>query len=78
MLTTLHSFDFTDGANPYAPLIQASNGRFYGITFDGGVVITNGCPGGCGTVFAVNSTGSEATVHKFDPLYGDGQNSYAH
>ncbi len=51
-LTTLHSFDNTDGADPEAALIQGTNGTFYGTTPDG--ANTNGyCPSGCGTVFSL-------------------------
>jgi uncharacterized repeat protein (TIGR03803 family) len=49
-LTTLHSFDyFTDGNDPAAGLIQATNGSFYGLTVGG--PNTTGC--GCGTVFSL-------------------------
>jgi uncharacterized repeat protein (TIGR03803 family) len=35
-LTTLHSFDETDGTNPNGPLLLDTNGTFYGTTFEGG------------------------------------------
>jgi uncharacterized repeat protein (TIGR03803 family) len=52
-LTTLHSFDGTDGESPYAGLVQATSGNFYGTTHDGG---TSGNCGtyGCGTVFSLS------------------------
>jgi uncharacterized repeat protein (TIGR03803 family) len=35
-LTTLHTFDGTDGTNPNGPLLLDTNGTFYGTTLDGG------------------------------------------
>ena len=35
-MTTLHSFDGTGGANPFAGVVQATNGDFYGTTSAGG------------------------------------------
>jgi uncharacterized repeat protein (TIGR03803 family) len=49
--TTLQSFDNTDGASPYATLVQAANGTFYGTTQWGGV-------DGIGTVFGITPGGS--------------------
>ncbi len=57
-LTTLHSFDNTDGANPDAGLIQATNGDFYGTTPGGG---TNGE----GTVFRITASGTLTTLYNF-------------
>ncbi|MGO9564660.1 MAG: choice-of-anchor tandem repeat GloVer-containing protein, partial [Candidatus Korobacteraceae bacterium] len=51
-LTTLHSFNSSDGANPQGGLVQATDGNFYGTTFFGGA--NDNCaapPNGCGTVF---------------------------
>jgi uncharacterized repeat protein (TIGR03803 family) len=50
--TTLHNFDSTDGSYPYAGLIQATNGKFYGATYAGGS--STECPYGCGTVFSLS------------------------
>jgi uncharacterized repeat protein (TIGR03803 family) len=47
-LTTLHSFDSTDGSYPQSPVMQATNGTFYGTTSNGG-------PRGDGTVFSLST-----------------------
>jgi uncharacterized repeat protein (TIGR03803 family) len=59
-LTTLHSFDSTEGANPIAALIQATDGNFYGTTYGGGTA------GGWGTVLKITPTGTVTTLHSFD------------
>ncbi|MFZ0792418.1 MAG: choice-of-anchor tandem repeat GloVer-containing protein [Candidatus Korobacteraceae bacterium] len=70
-LTTLVTFDGTNGSAPAAPLIQASNGNLYGTTEYGGPI--NGCEGGfnpCGTVFKTTLSGTLTTLHTF--VYSDG------
>ena len=64
-LTTLYSFDFTHGATPYAPLIEANNGKFYGTTYYGGYESIYGCVYGCGTVFRITAEGVLTTVTTF-------------
>jgi|HubBroStandDraft_1064217.scaffolds.fasta_scaffold105028_2 uncharacterized repeat protein (TIGR03803 family) len=71
-LTTLHSFDLTDGALPNTALVQATNGKFYGTTPYGG---NNACSGGCGTVFTITPSGTFTTLHSFD--FTDGENPEA-
>src|SRR5277367_4076965 len=56
---TLVNFDGTDGANPEAGLVQATNGEFYGTTSEGGA-------NGIGTVFKITSKGTLTTLHSFD------------
>ena len=71
-LTTLYSFcsqtNCTDGAEPYARLVQAANGNFYGTTVGGGVR-------GGGTVFEITPTGTLTTLHRFNGT--DGATPYA-
>jgi uncharacterized repeat protein (TIGR03803 family) len=57
--TTLHSFDGTDGYEPSAPLVQATNGDFYGTTNTGGA---NGVGG---TVFKITPSGTLTTLYNF-------------
>jgi uncharacterized repeat protein (TIGR03803 family) len=62
-LTTLHSFDGTDGSQSVAGLVQASDGRFYGTTEFGGA-------NGEGAVFRITPGGTLTTLHSFDGVNG--------
>ncbi|MGA8429907.1 MAG: choice-of-anchor tandem repeat GloVer-containing protein [Candidatus Sulfotelmatobacter sp.] len=66
-LNTLYNFcsqaNCTDGATPGAPLIQSSNGKFYGTTSFGGSLQA-------GTIFSISSTGALTTLHSFDVTDG--------
>jgi uncharacterized repeat protein (TIGR03803 family) len=59
-LTTLHSFDGTDGASLWGRLVQATNGDFYGTTTGGG---SGSC--GCGTIFKITPSGTPTTLYSF-------------
>ena len=62
-----HSFcsqtNCADGGDPFAPLFQASDGNFYGTTFNGGAE-------GYGTVYDITASGTLTTLHSF--RYTDG------
>jgi uncharacterized repeat protein (TIGR03803 family) len=49
----------TDGRSPYAGLLQATDGNFYGVTSSGGAT-------GYGTVFKMTPAGEFTTLHSFD------------
>jgi uncharacterized repeat protein (TIGR03803 family) len=58
MLTTVHSFDGSDGFLPYDGVIQAKDGNFYGTTYGGGSFND-------GTVFKMTPSGELTTLHNF-------------
>ncbi len=75
-LTTLYSFCSSqpvcaDGADPYAGLVQGTDGVFYGTTRDGG---GTSCVD-CGTVFKITPEGTLTTLHSFDGSDGIGPSS---
>jgi uncharacterized repeat protein (TIGR03803 family) len=77
VLTTLHSFDYTDGAYPQAALVLAIDGNFYGTTSRGGITTAPQCNTGngvqgCGTIFKITPGGALTTVHQFDGTDGAG------
>jgi uncharacterized repeat protein (TIGR03803 family) len=61
-LTTLYTFcrkvNCSDGASPWAGLVQATDGNFYGTTSEGG-------NSNVGTVFKITSTGELTTIYTF-------------
>jgi uncharacterized repeat protein (TIGR03803 family) len=66
-LTTVYRFcsvsGCQDGANPSAGLLQASDGNFYGTTYNGGAY-------GLGTVFKITKAGVLTTVLSFNGTNG--------
>ncbi len=62
--TTLHSFSASDGVEPIASLLQASDGNFYGTTTALGANYD-------GTVFKITSEGVFTTLQSFDGNDGD-------
>jgi uncharacterized repeat protein (TIGR03803 family) len=71
-LTTLHTFDGTDGSQPLAGLVQASDGNFYGTTYMGGSQ-------GNGEIFKITPSGTLTTLHSFCSRTAckDGRNPFA-
>jgi uncharacterized repeat protein (TIGR03803 family) len=68
-LTTLYNFTGgADGEYPNVPLIQGTDGNFYGTTLNGGPSCNNGS-GICGTIFQFTSSG---TLNTLQSLTGGG------
>jgi uncharacterized repeat protein (TIGR03803 family) len=70
--TTLASLNDAGGYEPYAALIQGTDGNFYGTTFLGGTPHCFGPGGstvGCGTVFKITPAGQLSTVYSFTGGY---------
>jgi len=76
-LTTIYSFQVTDGANPVNSLIRATDGNFYGTTEFGG---SGACANqnqdlpnnGCGTIFKITPAGTLTTLYNFGSLVTGG------
>jgi uncharacterized repeat protein (TIGR03803 family) len=69
--TVLYSFaGGGDGANPYAGVIQGSDGDLYGTTYNGGA-------GGVGTVYRLIPGGAETVLYAFAGGSTDGANPEA-
>jgi uncharacterized repeat protein (TIGR03803 family) len=70
--TVLYSFgnSTNDGFDPVAPLVQGSDGNFYGTTYIGGVE-------NYGTIFQISPSGTYTTLYSFDVVPYDGASPYA-
>jgi uncharacterized repeat protein (TIGR03803 family) len=66
LLTTLYSFDGTNGGNPMATLVLGRDGSFYGTTLVGGSANK-------GVIFQFKTNGAYANLHSFIGL-ADGAN----
>jgi uncharacterized repeat protein (TIGR03803 family) len=66
--TVLHAFpsqpNAADGVYPSGPLVQASDGNFYGTTGQGGFCVFS-YYSGCGVLFKLDSVGNFSVVHTF-------------
>ncbi len=67
-LTTVHLFDGSEGRYPSAPVLQSTDGNFYGTTMWGGTY-------GAGTVFKITPGGIMTTLYNFDG--SDGERPFA-
>jgi len=71
-LTTLYSFNQSDGAGPRGNLVQGSDGDFYGTTYGGGPVhYTEFGPTQYGIVFKITSGGSLTMLYGFSGIDGE-------
>src|ERR1043165_7508590 len=69
VLTSLMSFDGTNGWGPHAELTQGSDGSFYGSTLEGGAY-TNKYGVSLGTMFKITKEGAFTTLVSFQDTNG--------
>src|SRR6185437_8381631 len=72
-LEVLHLFQQSDGWDPHSPLVQGTDGNFYGTTVLGGgtqPTISTVGPGGWGTVFRMTPAGMLTTLASFNGTNG--------
>ena len=62
-MTLLHTFNGAMDRDPFAPLVQGTDYRFYGVTQNGGA-------NNVGTIFRVSSTGDFEVLYNFDNTHG--------
>jgi uncharacterized repeat protein (TIGR03803 family) len=67
-ITYIYNFDNTHGAAPIGPVIQGSDGDFYGTTSAGGA-------SGFGVVFKLTSSGELTVLHSFNGTDGKTPNA---
>jgi uncharacterized repeat protein (TIGR03803 family) len=65
ILTTLFSFNGTNGSEPMSALIAALDGGLYGTTLTGGLGFDGSFHTGYGTVFKLTFAGELITLHRF-------------
>lgn len=63
VLTTLYQFDQAHGASPYTPLVEGTDGDFYGVTLAGGNL-------NLGVVFKITPSGKFNVLYNFDGRHG--------
>lgn len=75
-VTFLHRFGRTagDGTQPNGPLLQASDGNFYGTTRSGGNMTCppSSSPRYCGVIFKMTPDGTESVLYSFGSVPNDG------
>ena len=66
-ITLLHEFAdpnyLNDGQYPFAGLVQANDGNFYGVTYEGGTT-------GYGVIFQITPAGAYSILYNFDGTHG--------
>ena len=77
IFTKLFDFNYKNGGNPYGSLVQAANGKLYGITNQGGNgYVQRYDTTGAGVIFSFDPVSSVYTEIKDFDYYNDGGFSY--